>query len=131
MSCLPFMNTALRVAFSATLALAASEALAVSDLHKKHGCTACHADDKKLIGPAYMDVAKRYAKEWKSADGKVTVKPADAEKYLFEKVRKGASGNWGAIPMPAAAASVSDDDVRAMVKSVLDMAKSSAPAKKK
>lgn len=106
----------------ALLVAAANPAFAMSDLHKKHACTACHQDDKKLIGPAYKEVAMRFAKEWKSADGKTVVKPADAPKYLFEKVRKGGSGNWGAIPMPANA-SASDADVKEMVKSILEMAK--------
>lgn len=92
-------------------------ALAIDELHKKHACTACHADDKKLVGPSYKDVAEKYAKD------------KDAVKKLSEKVRKGGSGVWGPVPMPPNA-SASDADVEKMVKSILAMAKPAAPAKK-
>ena len=50
---------------------------------------ACHATDKKLVGPAYKDVAAKYAKD------------KDAVKKLSEKIIKGGSGVWGPVPMPA------------------------------
>jgi cytochrome c len=62
----------------------ADEALA-----KSKNCMACHAVDKKLVGPAYKEVAKKYAGNAKAAD------------MLAEKIVKGGSGVWGAIPMPA------------------------------
>jgi cytochrome c len=62
----------------------ADEALA-----KSKNCMACHAVDKKLVGPSYKDVAKKYAGDAKAAD------------MLAAKVMKGGSGVWGAIPMPA------------------------------
>ena len=55
-------------------------------LAQKYQCTACHAVDKKLVGPAFADIAKRHA-------GK-----AD---YLAGKIRSGGTGVWGPIPMPA------------------------------
>ena len=72
-------------------AVAAISALAMADeaLAKSKNCMACHAVDKKLVGPAYKDVAKKYAGNAKAAD------------MLAEKVVKGGSGVWGAIPMPA------------------------------
>lgn len=54
----------------------------------KAGCLACHAKDKKIVGPAYKDVAAKYKGQ------------ADAPAKLAEKVRKGGSGVWGPIPMP-------------------------------
>ena len=75
-------------------------------LIKKHGCVACHTVDKKLVGPAYKDVAKKYAGQ------------KDVEKMLFEKVKKGGSGVWGPVPMPPNAA-VPDADIHAMVKWIL------------
>ena len=75
-------------------------------LIKKHGCVACHSVDKALVGPAYKDVAKKYAGQ------------KDIEKKLVEKVKKGGSGVWGAVPMPPNAA-VPDADIQAMVKWIL------------
>jgi cytochrome c len=57
-------------------------------LAKKHACTACHAVDRKLVGPAFKDVAARYKGE------------ADAPAKLLDKVKKGGSGTWGPVPMP-------------------------------
>ena len=64
-------------------------ALAIDELHKKYTCTACHQDDKKLVGPSYKEVAAKYKGD------------KDAVKKLSEKVRKGGVGVWGAIPMAA------------------------------
>jgi cytochrome c len=80
------------------------------DLATKSGCLACHAVDKKLVGPAYQDVAKKYAGD-KTAEAKLT-----------EKVKKGGSGVWGAVPMPPNSA-VSDKDIKTLVKWVLAGAK--------
>lgn len=74
---------------SAALALSAMPALASMDLAKAKNCTACHAVDKKLVGPAYKDVAAKYA-----SDG-------DAVAKLAGKIMKGGVGAWGQIPMPA------------------------------
>ena len=89
-------------------AVAATPALANEDLAKKHACTACHALDKKLVGPAYKDVAKKYAGD------------AKAEAMLAEKVKKGGVGTWGQIPMPPNT-NVSDADVKTLVKWVLSL----------
>jgi len=62
----------------------ADQALATSK-----NCMACHALDKKLVGPAYKDVAKKYAGDKTAAD------------KLAQKVMKGGSGVWGPVPMPA------------------------------
>ena len=59
------------------------------DLAKSKNCMACHAVDKKLVGPSYKDVAKKYAGQKDAADKLVT------------KIRGGGSGVWGVIPMPA------------------------------
>ena len=71
------------------LAIAASPAFANADLAKKKNCMACHAMDKKLVGPSYKDVAKKYAGQ------------KDAVAQLTQKVIKGGSGVWGPVPMPA------------------------------
>jgi len=87
------------------------------DLLKKSGCTACHAIDKKVVGPAYMDVSEKY----KSDKG--------AAAKLFDKVKKGGSGVWGQVPMPPNP-QVSDSDLKQMLAFILDLHnKSAAPGK--
>ena len=79
----------------------ASEALL-----KKHNCTACHALDKKMVGPSYKDVAKKYKGQ------------KDAAAKLAQKVKKGGKGVWGPVPMPPNPA-VSDADLKKMLDYVL------------
>lgn len=67
----------------------ATQAAAPLALLGKHNCTACHAVDGKLLGPALRDVAKKHAGR------------PDAVDYLAGRIRSGGSGTWGAIPMPA------------------------------
>lgn len=57
-------------------------------LAKKYGCLACHAIDKKMVGPAWQEVAAKYRSD------------AGAEDRLMEKVAKGGSGVWGKVAMP-------------------------------
>ena len=68
---------------------AAAPAFAQADLAQKKNCMACHAVDKKLVGPAYKDVAVKYAGQKDAAD------------KLAQKIMKGGSGVWGSVPMPA------------------------------
>jgi cytochrome c len=95
----------------ATLAVAsAAVADELEDMMKKNGCNACHAEDKKIIGPAYKDVAAKY----KGDSGAVA--------KLSEKVKKGGSGVWGPIPMPPNT-QVSDADIKKMVELILALKK--------
>jgi cytochrome c len=72
------------VAVAAMAPAHADQALATSK-----NCMACHALDKKLVGPAYKEVAAKYATDKSAAD------------RLATKIMKGGSGVWGAVPMPA------------------------------
>lgn len=75
---------------AATLAaVCASPALASQELATKKACLACHSVDKKIVGPSFKDIAKKYSGQ-KGADAK-----------LAEKVMKGGKGAWGEIAMPA------------------------------
>jgi cytochrome c len=74
-------------------------------LAAKSGCVACHAIDHKVVGPAWMDVAKKYKGD-KGAAAK-----------LVAKVKKGGGGVWGSVPMPPQAAS--EADVKELVKFIL------------
>jgi cytochrome c len=76
----------------AALALAATcaaPAAADTALANKNGCTACHAAAQKMIGPAFQEIAKKYQGD------------KDAIAKLTESIRKGGSGRWGQVPMPA------------------------------
>jgi cytochrome c len=92
----------------AITAFSALPALAQEDLAKKHNCLACHAVDKKLVGPAYKDVANKYRGD------------KGAEAKLIDKVKKGGVGVWGQIPMPPNSA-VPDADVKKLVEWILSL----------
>ena len=86
----------------------AAPAMADEALAKSKNCMACHATDKKVVGPAYKDVAKKYAGQKDAAD------------KLAAKVIKGGSGVWGPVPMPANA-QVNDADAKKLVAWILAM----------
>ena len=90
------------------------------DLAKEHDCTACHAINKRLIGPAWMDVAKKY-----KGVTKYTYKGAEYNlaEGLVMKVSKGGSGNWGSMPMPANSPTVKEADIKELVQFILDLDK--------
>ena len=77
------------IALAALAAVFAAPAFANQELAQKKNCMTCHALDKKVVGPAYKEVAAKYAKD------------KDAVKKLSEKIIKGGSGIWGPVPMPA------------------------------
>ncbi len=86
--------------------LASNAAMASADLAKAKNCLACHSVANKVVGPAFKDVAAKYAGQ------------KDAEDKLTQKVLKGSSGTWGTVPMPANA-QVSEAEARTLVKWVL------------
>lgn len=81
---------------------------AVMALAKKSGCMACHSLDKKMVGPAWIDVGKKYAGD------------AGAEEVLIAKVKKGGKGVWGEIPMPGNV-TVKNEDIKTMVQFILTL----------
>jgi cytochrome c len=91
----------------ATAGYAAVDDAKAEQLAAKYNCTACHAIDKKVVGPGYKDVAKKYAGD------------ASAPAKLEHKVKAGGSGVWGAIPMPPN--NVPDVDIKTMVQWVLSL----------
>lgn len=99
----------LHVLIAAT-AVVSAPAFANLEMAKKNACMACHAVDKKVVGPAYQDVAKKYAGQ------------GDAEAALAKSIKAGGSGKWGPIPMPAQAA-LSDADAKTLAAWVLAGAK--------
>lgn len=76
----------------------------------KAGCVACHSQDKKLVGPAFKEIAARYRGQ------------KDAVATLTDKVRKGGKGTWGPIPMPPnGPEKISDAELKAALEWVLQL----------
>ncbi|MDQ0142763.1 c-type cytochrome [Cupriavidus necator] len=90
----------------------AVDAAKAQEIANKNACMGCHQVDKKLVGPAYKDVAAKYKGD------------KNALATLTKKVKNGGSGVWGPVPMPANAA-LSDADLKTVVEWVL----AGAPAK--
>lgn len=82
-------HSLLTCALAVAALLSSAPAMADAALAKAKNCMACHAVDKKMVGPAYKDVAAKYAGQ------------KDAEAKLATKIIKGGSGVWGPVPMPA------------------------------
>lgn len=78
------------------------------DVAKKNNCVACHAIDKKVVGPAWKDVAAKYKGDKTAAD------------KLSAKVKAGGSGVWGSMPMPANP-KVSDADMKELITFILGL----------
>jgi cytochrome c len=81
--------TTFKAVMSAVALLGAGSAMADASLAASKNCMSCHAVDKKLLGPAFKEIASKYAGDKTATD------------KLVLKVIKGGSGAWGAIPMPA------------------------------
>lgn len=96
------------LALAALAAILASPAIASEELANKKACMACHKVDTKVMGPAFKDIAKKYAKQ------------KDAEAKLVQKVLKGGGGVWGTMAMPANT-HVSEAEAKQLVKWVLSL----------
>jgi cytochrome c len=100
------MNKQIVIAIAALFA-ASAWAAGPEDAMNKAGCMACHAKDKKLIGPSFKDVAAKY-------------KGQDVTARLMDKVRKGGSGVYGPIPMaPNPPEKINDADLKSAVEFIL------------
>jgi cytochrome c len=89
-----------------TAQLSSTVAFANAELIKQKNCTACHAVDKKVLGPAYKDIAAKYGSDAKAVEN------------LVVKVKEGSKGVWGNIPMPANP-QVSQAEAETLVKWIL------------
>lgn len=99
-----FLITAIACALLSVpvVSVAATDATALA---AKYNCSACHAADKKIVGPSYKEVAAKYAGD------------SGAAAKLEQKVKNGGGGVWGAIPMPPN--NVPDADLKALVAWIL------------
>lgn len=100
----------MKILLLAAALAAATPAFASMELAQKNACLACHGIDKKIVGPAYQDVAKKYAGQ------------KDAEAMLVKSIKAGGSGKWGPVPMPPQAA-LSDADAHKLAVWILQGAK--------
>jgi cytochrome c len=101
------MNKRMLIALAAAVAAGGAWAADPEAAMAKAGCTACHAKDKKLVGPSFKDIAAKY-------------KGQDAVAKLSEKVRKGGSGVFGPVPMaPNPPDKISDADLKAAIEQIL------------
>lgn len=91
-------------------AIFSSPAFASAEIAKKNACMACHAVERKLVGPSYSDVAKKYAGQ------------KDAVATLTKSIKAGGAGKWGPVPMPAQA-NLSEADAAALAAWILAGAK--------
>ena len=101
------MNTKALAALVASVSLVAAALPAAADeaLAKGKGCTACHDVKKKVLGPAYADVAKKYKGDAKGQD------------TMVASILKGSQGKWGPVPMPPN--KVTDDEAKKLVAWIL------------
>ena len=94
-------------AIAGLLGSTAAFADAGADLAKAKNCLACHAVDKKLVGPSYKDVAAKYKGDKKAAEA------------LAATIKAGGSGKWGPVPMPPN--NVTDDEAKKLAQWVLSL----------
>ena len=103
----------LAISAAAAILAVSGTAQADLDLAKKSGCLACHSVDKKVVGPAWKDVAAKYKGD------------ANAKATLIHKVKKGGKGNWtkvtGGAPMPPYSPRVKDADIEKLVDFVMSL----------
>ncbi|OYY92782.1 MAG: hypothetical protein B7Y41_14480 [Hydrogenophilales bacterium 28-61-23] len=94
------------LALASALCLSTGLAAADEAIAKANGCMACHAVDKKLVGPSYKSVATKYKGDANAAD------------KIAHEVRAGSKGVWGPVPMPAQA-KISDADLKKVLAWIL------------
>jgi cytochrome c len=102
----PRLTTAIHIALLLSAGAFALQAQANEALANKSGCLGCHAIATKLVGPAYKDVAAKYADQ------------ADAQAMLMQSIRNGSVGKWGELPMPAHP-KISDADLKKLATWIL------------
>ena len=103
----------LMVSAAAAVLFVSTQATADLALAKKSGCLACHSVEKKIVGPAWKDVAAKYKGD------------AGAKDRLVGKVKKGGKGNWtkvtGGAPMPPYSPRVSDENIGKLVDFIMGL----------
>lgn len=96
------------IACAVLLAAASQSSMGSIELARKNSCTACHSVDHKIVGPAFADVAKKYAGQ------------PEALATVIQNIRAGGSGKWGPIPMPAQD-QLSQNDIKTLANWILKL----------
>lgn len=123
------MKSAIAVAAITLMLAGNARAVDMPPAAKELNCTTCHAIDHKVLGPAWMDVSKKYKGQTTYRYSSHGSDAADAKELplvdgLVMKVSKGGSGNWGAQPMPANNPTGSKKDkIKSLVEFILSLAK--------
>lgn len=105
-----YLIAALAASLGTSISASALDAKGANDIMTKAACAACHQVDKKLVGPAYKEVAAKYKGNAKAAD------------LLMQKVRVGGMGVYGPIPMPPnPKEKISDEDLKQLVGWILTL----------
>ena len=100
-------HTAIQLVVAAAAVLLATPTVHANEaMAKKYNCATCHATDKKMVGPSYQEIAKKYKGQ------------AGVAAQLAERIKKGSTGVWGQVPMPPSAA-VPDADIKSLVDWIL------------
>jgi cytochrome c len=102
------MRKSVALPIVAGLMASAGSAFADADLLKKHNCVACHSNERKMVGPAYKDIAAKYKGD------------SGAAEKLAKKIKAGGAGVWGQLPMPPNP-QLSDADALTMAKYVMSI----------
>jgi cytochrome c len=102
------MKTAMMTGLAALALIAGPDAGASPELAKARNCQACHSVATKLVGPAFKDIAAKYAGD------------SGAQARLEQKIRKGSTGTWGPVPMPANP-QVSEAEARGLAQWILGL----------
>jgi cytochrome c len=99
---------AITASFVSVQPVGASDDAAADAAASKAACKTCHAVDKKIVGPSFQEIAKKYKGDPK------------AGAMLIERVRAGGAGKWGQVPMPPSPPDkISDADLKAVVEWIL------------
>ena len=108
------------IASSSSALAATAKKMEMPPLARKNSCVACHAIDKKMVGPSWMDISRKYkgATEY-TYKGKMY----QLEEGLIMKVSKGGSGVWGSMPMPANFPAVNSSEIKELVQFILRLTK--------
>jgi cytochrome c len=102
------MRKHIALSIAAGLMASSGAAVADADLLRKYNCVACHSNERKMVGPAYKDVAAKHKGD------------SNAAQKLAKKIKAGGAGVWGQLPMPPHP-QVSDADALAMAKYVMSI----------
>lgn len=119
------------IAMAALLTTASALATDMPLLAKKHGCIVCHAIDKRIIGPSWMEISKAYNNNTKTSMGipiSDILRKKTPEEYMKMRITGGGAGTWGVVMMPPTdPAHIWQDKMDLMIKGIIGLSKGKTP----